>query len=55
MINHLVYFVVTDKDGKPYKEKEEFIRVLFLMHQWFIESDQIAQLFLRQYPYVFSL
>ena len=42
--------VTLDSEGELLEEKKEFPKVLFLMHRWFIPSEELAQKFLDLYP-----
>ena len=34
------------------EDKVEFPRLVFLMHQWYATSEEIATLFLNLYPFI---
>ena len=33
-------------------DQEEFVKVFFLMHQWFMTSEELAQAFIDLYPWL---
>ena len=49
-VGHFFIFLSTAEKGLD-KKQEKFVTVFFLMHQWFMTSEELAQAFIDLYPF----
>ena len=48
----MLFLFLLGTDGELSEDNAEYPRVLLLMHEWFIKSKDLAQVFFDMYPFV---
>ena len=48
--DHLLYCYISGDEGKIV-EDSEYPNVMFLMHKWFLASEELAEAFVDMYPF----